>query len=73
MSKFLLICLFVVCAPALSALTVSADITTNTTWTSTDSPILLDPAGASGGTITVKGGATLTIVASGWSSRTEGE
>jgi YD repeat-containing protein len=51
-------------APSLLALTVTADISSDTTWTSSDSPVIINPAGSSGGTITVLNGATLTIDAS---------
>ncbi|MCC6573202.1 MAG: hypothetical protein IT462_05360 [Planctomycetes bacterium] len=65
MQRFLLVALAVLFANSLSALTVSGDITTDTTWTYLDSPITLDPAGASGGTIKVRAGKTLTIDSTG--------
>lgn len=47
-------------APALWATTISADITTDTTWNNAGSPYVLDAA-----TIKVRSGATLTIDTSG--------
>ena len=46
-------------APALAALDVTADITTDTTWTSAQSPINLKPAATTD--TDVNNGATLTI------------
>ncbi|GIK53798.1 MAG: hypothetical protein BroJett014_27710 [Planctomycetota bacterium] len=68
MTRFLALLALLLCAlcgSTLSALTVTGDITTDTTWTSADSPVLLNPSGSSGGTITVRNGATLTIDTSG--------
>ncbi|MBX3458589.1 MAG: hypothetical protein KF696_01340 [Planctomycetes bacterium] len=63
--RFLAIIALLLAAQAAWALTVTADITTDTTWTSSDSPVIINPAGSSGGTITVRNGATLTIDSSG--------
>jgi YD repeat-containing protein len=65
MNRLVLVIALALCAAGLPALTQSGDITTDTTWTSTDSPIVLDPAGASGGIIKVRSGKTLTIDSSG--------
>ncbi|MCC6573369.1 MAG: hypothetical protein IT462_06205 [Planctomycetes bacterium] len=65
MHRFLLIAITLFFANSLAALTITGDIITNTTWTSSDSPITLDPAGASGGTVKVRNGATLTIDSTG--------
>ena len=61
MNRTLLILTVALLASSLSAISITADITTDTTWTSSDSPVIINPAGSSGGTITVRNGATLTI------------
>lgn len=63
--KLLALLILLATPGALSATTITGDIIADTTWNNAGSPYVLNPAGASGGTITVRNGKTLTIDSSG--------